>query len=263
MFFDERLAYVRKQYQEERAKTSQSVIDMTIFGGITCVLNEYPQLLERLNPDPNILIIGPGGKTPYEVYELTAHLESRGIDYTLTVLDISEQVLDNVNRIRRMEVDMEKQKIRDPTLEIFEQAWEVYHTLLGLDYDDNRNYGKIETAPLPNGFLEKLTKGKVSFIQGDVAVTDLGSMFDLIVSRNVLYQIYYFGQMLTFDNFRNSMLVGSLLWVNDGRDLIHNFRPDLSGWLTESWLDYFGFDQGKVIYQDKGDHQELLFEKIK
>jgi ribosomal protein S10 len=127
---------------------------------------------------------------------------------------------------------------------------------------------EIYYSKLPDKFNQKRQEGEIKTTQSDfVLVKDLPpSYFDLVICRNVFYQIPVIGQKVAFYKISQAMKEGGLLLANDGHNLQgtphgKHFMPDVKGWMDKTWQERLSLRKKCLLHGSEGDSQEVILEK--
>lgn len=219
-----------------------------------------------VNNNPNILLIGVGNKggdenplvCSYSPFIISAYLGAQGVDYIMTVVDISDSVVSDIRTRKNLYLSSEYMsefldggegwrnyldwtKQDERVLHEGEEGLVFGYTDTNLPPEFYLKQG-IHAAEIPQGFKNKLQSGKIVLIEDDIAVADLGSKgYDFVECTNILYHLPIEGQMLAIANIANSLNEGGLVLVNDIGELAGNpLFMLLGGWLNEDMLRQVG-----------------------
>lgn len=208
--------------------------------------------------NPSILIAGLGldmGFVPcsYTPFRVAAHLEGRGLNYTMTLIDIDSDVIDDVRN--RSMVSLWNPMYVQSGMESYKDAWDKYLRDTGqLD----SMAGVTRVASVPKTFHSKLQTGEIQLLHTDIAVADLQSrQFDYVECLNVLYLLPDSGQQLAMANMTQSLRHGGYLLINDNKG---NLFSQTGGWLSQSYLDDLRLQVIGEIYPH-GMSRPTLFRK--
>ncbi len=268
MAIEDWLEQARLEYNPQKIHESLGVITQTRFGSMLDMLqeNNVSQLFK--SKKINLLIVGPGGQSemgymPYELYEVTAYLESQDFDYNLTVLEILPKVAEKVLMRRKLGVSIWDLIQSDLATNFFEYSWPTYCNLVGSDSTTRRNQETFWTD-IPKSLATKLDNGDVEIIVEDVASAQLPeNTFDFVIARNVLYQVDQAGKKLAYHNLSKSMKSKGFLWTNYGMMINPSFiTTDRQDQLyQQDWFRDLEFEKGPVLVRANGFPTEYLFSK--
>jgi len=259
----------REEYDPDKIHEGLGVVTQTRFGSMMKILEENN--LETLLPAEKvaILIVGPGGNSelgymPYELYELTAYLEAHGIDYDLTILEILPQVAEQIRKRSQLEVSI-WDLLQSRTADMFDEfSWPTYCRYVDHKSEIQPNQ-EICCAPIPKSLVKKLDDEEVDIIIGDVALTQLPkNKYDLVICRNVLYQISEAGRKLAFYNLSSSMRTKGNIWTNYDSMIIspRSISSDSQDRTSQqNWFRDLGLKKGHVLMEVNGYPLEFLFYK--
>lgn len=267
--------------------TGNSYTETSFFRGGTSI-EILDRILPELDHDPNILIVGLGLVIDpliccYEPFRVSAHLEGRGINYAMTLVDVDEDVINDVKgRTRlflayrgyegdlRTSFEKEWRKYLDDTNQAGTETDERMEGLKFCSYleQDNgwisyENYLEkgVLVADVSHQFRAKLANGDIRLVHDDIAVADLSASghFDYVECTNVLYLMTVEGQQLALANIARSMAEGGRLLINDigGYSGIPVF-PKFGGWLEEEKLRQLGFKVEELMYVEKYSQSALI-----
>lgn len=256
------------------------------------VLDQINSYVER----PEILMVGLGIDaepliecvTPHLI---AAHLQGRGVDYTMTLVDIDEQVINDVMGRNRLYGTL--RHFDDVTNGVNERAWFKYLADTGQEeivlYENDdvpelrfspdfyaSEWGEIarmigrglHVARVPRSFAEKRHNGDVEALWGDIAMVELRRQYDYAELMNVLYHLTISGQMLAVANVSVSMREGGLVLLNDavtaeGTPLFERN----GGWVNKSMLGDIGLevvaDSFGLDWNGKPDVNTILLRKFR
>lgn len=256
--------------------------------------NSTIEVLDRILPDiphrPNILLIGLGLDAEpllctYEPFRVAAHLEGRDVDYTMTLVDAFEAVIEDVRGRERLFLSY--RQFNERLSGSFEAAWKKYLAntkqegretferedgLKFIPYYDQEDamvpaahYLElgIAVADVSSQFRRKLSGGEITLVHDDIAVANIGDtgLYDYVEFTNVLYLMQPEGQQLALANVSTSMAEGGRLLVNDiggyfGRPVFTKF----GGWLDDEKMSQLGLGVEEVI-SEKDLSRTVLFQR--
>lgn len=193
--------------------------------------------------DPlSCLVIGAGINNNHfacscEPYQIAAYLESRRSGYSLTIVDKSEEVIDDIRTRKKIVVPFS-------TLgsQINLQSWGLYlsrtgqsspnfvHSLSddvkftpGLHAGDlvlvqDELVKGICVADIPFSFKEGLRSGQIVTVCDQIETLQLINygQFDFISCTNILYLLNTYGQMFAMANIAQSLKPGGYTYVSSG-----------------------------------------------
>jgi hypothetical protein len=187
----------------------------------------------------NVLVVGPSGHDifgyqHYELFEMMAYIKKCGKDYNaIDVVDIIPESLAELIDTEQIKVPFcwENEKM-------FQNAWKEYHLyMFGKNVEEHKNNDHAG-IDLPPQFKDDIDNRKIITYCDDIVTTSLplnGKKYDLIVCRNVLYQLSDSGQKVALYNFARSMGDDSLLMISLGGELGGIKFPDLRSWFNEDF----------------------------
>lgn len=266
-----------------RAVESTTVLDM---------------VLPSLSKTPHIMIAGLGlAREPlihsYVPFIVSAHLEGKGIDYRMTLVDIDPEVIADI-RMRR-NIFVLKRAYRTTTGQAKVEAnWAKYlkdtnqqgsivtelvsgltfapymmdcshHPPYYIDYLSNGIF-VAEVSPI---FRNKLQSEEVRLLEGDITTVDLHSRrsFDYVECVNTLYQLSTPGQQLAIANMAASIKSGGFLLIDDYGPRSLKFLhydpifPEFGGWLTDARLTELGLIKESETENKQSSNPVLLRKK--
>lgn len=268
----------------------KSYAETTFFRG-----NGSIKILDRILPEishkPNVLLVGLGLVADpiiccYEPFKVAAHLEGKGVDYVMTLVDADNDVMEDIKG--RTRLFLACRHYYTELRENFEREWREYLTDTkqegsetfdieeGLNFcpdfkkDDDwlpysgyASYLKdgILVAEVSPQFRIKLASGDIRLVQDDIAVADLGvpGQFDYVECTNVLYLMSAEGQQLALANISRSMTNGGRLLVNDRN--VSTGTPlftRLKGWLDGERLKQLGLEVEELRSVENNSQYTLL-----
>lgn len=277
------LAQASKDYQRI---TGRSYTETSFLRG-----NKSIEILERVLPDiphrPNILLVGLGLDAEpliccYEPFRVAAHLEGRGLDYEMTLVDVDRDVIEDIKG--RTKVFLAGRQYSGNLRKNLKKAWEKYLNdtkqtgretferedglifspyLEKGDWYSYKNYLRpgISVADVSPQFRAKLVDGEISLILDDIAVADLkkSGKFDYAECTNVLYLIPEPGQQLALANISTALRPNARLLVNDiGGYIGTPIFTRLGGWLDDEKLAQLGFVVEEMIDVENRSQTALL-----
>lgn len=242
---------------------------------------------------PNILVVGLGMITrplvcsAFETFRIAAHLEGRGIDFEMTLVDFDPEVTADVQA--RTKLYIRKGDYQHSVF--YREAWDKYLSdtrqdgrcitateegvILG-KYGISHEWWEAEhylaegweVANVPPLFREKLENGQIRVINEDIALADLGTdAFDYAACVNVLYMVPTEGQQLALANIASSLKLGGRALVND---ISGRFGFDLwpmltrfDGWLEISKLRELGLARDHRYGRSTEESEWMLLRKTK
>lgn len=228
------------------------------------------QLLSK-NPNirrPNVLIVG-AGKTngpiicPLVPYIIAGLLESKGLDYAMTVIDLNSQIIGDLRSRTKLFYSTYLTTKEDLT------SWQNYCGNTGQPFsylanpDEEKELivvdrfkgsrpsysyesfkDKIAVASIPVSFKEKLGAGDIKLVSGDIATIELPKeSFDYADCRFVLYLLSEEGQILALSNMSQSLRIDRYMYIDQ-------FQPQRrspifvsnKGWLTNQRAEDLGIE---------------------
>ncbi len=252
------------------------------------------EVLDKILPEilhkPNILLIGLGLDAKhllcvYEPFRVSAHLEGKGVDYTMTLVDVFKDVVEDIRD--RTKLFLAYRQYSGDLAKSFETAWkkyledtkqegrETFEREEGLKFAPHLEapgalvpYTKyledgIVVADVSPQFRKKLADGEISLVCDDIAVANIQNTgpYDYVEFTNVLYLMPKEGQQLALANVSLSMAKGGRLLVNDiGGYIGTPLFPRFGGWLDDEKMHQLGLGVEKVIL-DKESSQTVLLRK--
>ena len=219
-----------------------------------CYFGRYPEIdtilreyFSKLPTNPNILCVGVGmneegnssGTLPIE---LSSILESKGKEYKMVIIDTESRILDILKKKEEVSFGLDYHlSQKSGNLEVLKEenwnSWVRYLQDTSQKIPDlnclmkeahDKGIEKIAlSSKLPSRYEEKIVKGDVSFIYGDVITYDLSSFnqFDFIHCLNILCHIpseqgWTNEKILdrALNNLVNSLQKGGILLVDDYSD---------------------------------------------
>jgi len=262
------LQAAQHDYDPRRIHEGYGVDAQTRFGPVMYYLENKGKEVLPPADKPNVLIIGPGGNSdvgymPYELYELTGYLEHCGKDYNLDIIDINKEIIGEVLKRRSMGISLWNLMASRAADLFFEFSWETYCKYIGYSSKLRQNQ-EVFWAPIPKGLQIKLDNDEVGTTVSDIAQAALPvSKYDLIVCRNVLYQLDEVGFKLAYFQLAQSLKPGGKLWTNYGL-IIHrsfvtsNVQEQLA---QEEWFLDLALEKGPVLDDADGCPIEFMFIK--
>lgn len=240
-------------------------------------------------PKPNILVVGLGYdsdvvRCSYEHYKIAAHVEAAGKDYSMTLVDVDEGVIEDVKRRKRIFIESNHAtRLYWDEEARLSKSWGMYlsdtgqqHSVTfkpmeGLHFTDDYNDGLgliqgIAYANIPPVFERKLQDDEVTFLNTDIATAPINETgpFDFVNIMNVIYLLSPEGQQLTIANIVRSMKVGGFLMLNDlyllGNPLLEDGDED--GWLDDKMIGDLGLKMERELHRD-GRSRTVLFQRIR
>jgi chemotaxis methyl-accepting protein methylase len=264
--------------------------ETSFFRGDTSI-KALDNVLPNIDHKPNILLVGCGLDADplmccYEPFRVGAHLEAKSVDYSMTLVDVDKQVIDDIKNRTRLFVYPKNGDIRAQ----LESRWKKY-------LSDTKQFGH-ETTRLENGmnfrpeymnenstvpyghylkrgvlvadvsplFRTKLENGTVKLVNDDIATADLKSSgpFDYADIQNVLYLMSKSGQQLCIANVTRSLARGGYLLIGDIKRGNYPVFKSLGGWLDNEKIKELGLEivEGNSLrHEDKNSRTEL-FRKV-
>ena len=248
-------------------------------------------ILPKIDHKPNILLVGCGLDADplmccYEPFRIGAHLEAKGVDYSMTLVDVDRYVIDDIKNRTKLFVYPKNDQIRvslasrwnkylsdtkqsgyeTTTLENgmnFAQEYMSVDSVVSYDRYLERGVLVANVSPL---FRTKLKDGGVKLINDDIATADLKSSgpFDYIDLQNVLYLMSKSGQQLAVANVTRSLKSGGYLLICD---IVREKSPifkRLGGWLDSKKIKELGLQsvEGNSLGSKEKYSQTELFRKI-
>ena len=255
--------------------------------------NRSIALIDQISPNlghrPNVLLVGLGLDAEpilhcYEPFRVAAHLEGRGIDYTMTLVDATQEVIDDIRS--RSAIFLLGRKFGDgEARKILGNMWVKYLTdtrqrgrttfevLEGLNFPDfmfdpramvgAHSYlmDGVYVADVSMQFRQKLETGEINLIHQDIAVADIETRqpYDYVEFTNVAYLMSPEGQKMALANISRHMRAGGLMLVDDiggysGTPLLSRFK----GWLDEEKLHDLSLIVDEVISAEKFSETFIL-----
>lgn len=244
------------------------------------------QLLDRLLPSlshsPTILLVGLGRSMEpivctYEPFRIAAHLQGKGCDYRMTLVDVDQDVVDEVRNRNTLYMPSRLnpgtasawQKYLKDTEQKEREVREHEQGLVLASYLQNTEsafyydiMGKgISAANVTPQFRQKLENGEISLIHSDIAVADIRPTgpYDYVEFTNVLYLMSRQGQQLAMANIAFSLAQEGYLLINDiggytGEPLLSRF----GGWFDEEKMAQLGLEVDEVLYAEESSETLLL-----
>jgi hypothetical protein len=282
------LSWLTSAAVEYQKITGSIYTETNFFRGNTSI-----EILDKILPDiphkPNILLVGLGLTFEpviccYEPFRIAAHLEGKGVDYTMTLVDVDESVVEDIQT--RSKLYLSYHQFDKSLASNFETVWkkyladtkqkgrEIFELEEGLKFssylvEDNgrrityKNYLKdgIAAADVSPQFRAKLRSGEIKLVQDDIAVADIRTVtpYDYVELTNVLYLMPHAGQQLALANVSNAMRNGGRLLLNDiggyaGRPVF----TSLGGWFNDEKMAQLGLFAEKIIASDNSSRTVLL-----
>jgi hypothetical protein len=228
------------------------------------------KLLPTLKHNPNILIVGLGldhSITPsqcYEPFRISAYLEKKNINYQMTLVDLSELVINDVKNRTKLSILTTPNDINYRNLRM-QSSWQQY--LEDTNQKDHMSPVKslrpgnpptpydqiLHTAGIPKQFRTKLENGDIQLVNSDIAEANLDEFdqFDYAELTNVLYLMSLSGKKLAVANIASHMKSGGLILLDDGS--LDNYRS----WLGMDKLNDLGLLTEKDIVPISINHAVL------
>lgn len=252
--------------------------------------NDVIRLLDKTLPlphPPSVLLVGLGLDTKpilqcSEPHRVAAHLQGKNIDYQMTLVDVSTDVVEDVRKRKALYLsyrqygssadgilenwDKYLTDTSQPGRETFEFEPDLrfYEYLLKPEGMFNASeYLKlgILAADVSPQFSAKLTDGSISIRQEDIADADLNKSapFDVVDLRNVLYLINPEGQKSAIANIAGHMRKGGLIAMNDiGGYSGYPVFPRQGGWMTENHLQDLSLVVDEVTDRERSSESFVL-----
>jgi hypothetical protein len=276
--------------EKYRKTRNDASTETSFFRGDTSI-EALDTILPNINHKPNILLVGCGLDADplmccYEPFRIGAHLEAKGINYSMTLVDVDKQVIDDIKNRTKLFV----YPINEERRTKFEAPWKKYlsdtnqsgyeTTKLeeGMNFSPeyiNGNspvhYGRylergVFVANVSPLFRTKLENGSIKLINDDIATADLKSSgpFDYIDLQNVLYLMTKSGQQLSIANVTRSLSSGGYLLISDIRRENAPVFKSIGGWLDDKKIKELGLEivkENNLRHEDEFSRVEL-FRKI-
>ncbi|HVZ67402.1 MAG TPA: hypothetical protein VG917_04000 [Patescibacteria group bacterium] len=270
------LVAAREQYQTN-ADTPIRV--ETNFGRAQKSIDVLRERVLPINKTPNILLVGIGYKggdenplvCTYSPFVISGFLESQGVNYNMSVVDISEEAISEVKNRKSLYLT----SISMQELPSTKSCWEDYlswtHQVdrvlhegeegLVFGYTDitfpPEYYMRvgIHAAEIPHTFGQKVNSGNIKLIQEDIAIADIGNdEYDFVDCTNVLYHLPMSGQMLALANISSKLSKDGLILLNDLGTIDRNpLFEATGGWLKTDMLQ----DIGLKVVESETKEMEL------
>jgi hypothetical protein len=271
----------------EREINSYNCIETDLFRSDTSI-EVLDKILPELSTRPNILLVGLGLSAHpllccYGPYRISGHLENKGFDYAMTLVDVDERIINDIKNRKKIFLSLNLE--RDYIRKIFEPTWKEYlsdtkqpgGTTSTMEDGLNFNIGSSEIfsendylkagisfANIPSSFCSKMTNGEINLINDDIADVNLGDSkkFDFVECLNVLYLMSKKKQQLALTNISGVLKDSGRLLLNDlvtskGNPLFENF----GGWVNDEELKKLNLEKEDILYQNR-ETQKLLLRKI-
>ena len=203
----------------------------------------------------------------YEIFNLAAYFEHKGLDYEISVVDIDNNPLMDI--ISRQHIFVPHAFIKDrpdeysPEMNWRKSAWKRYLALTnqpdtithfemnGLKTDPHESLDKLLTegihyAKIPSKFSQKIKSQDIVTINNDIAETEFDKKFDFIICSNILYMLPKEGQQLAIYNMANALTnPGAIyLWeplkTSITQQKISPIMKEDNGWLTNKVMGQMG-----------------------
>lgn len=277
--------------REKRGNTCNNMQTNFLRGDYTISVLDNENLIPSNNL--NILIVGLGLDNepilcPYEPFRIFAHLEAKGTNFKMTLVDISERVIDDVRE--RTMIFLPVRQFGGKLRENLEKAWKKYlknteqEGRIIFDHEQELNFyprylssnpleigtastylqDGIYAAKVPCKFRKKLEDGDIRLIKNDIAETALGAIekFDYAEITNVLYLMEPPAQKLALANIAGHMKNNGIILMNDiGGYIGTPVSTKFGGWLDEEKLNDLRLNTEKVLESNKSS-ETILLKKI-
>lgn len=281
---DSEIAWLTEAAQGYAEQTSPSYTESTFVRG-NLSIQFLDRLLPTLSHSPNVLLVGLGKAMEpivctYEPFRIAAHLQGTGCDYRMTLVDVDQGVIDEVqNRTTLyMPSTLSKWTARawqKYLIDTGQQAREIHEHEQGLvlaSYLQNPEsafyYDILEkgvcAAEVSPQFRQKLQKGDISLLHSDIAVANIRPTgpYDYVEFTNVSYLMSPQGQQLAMANIAQSLTPEGLFLINDiggyiGESLLSRF----GGWLDDEKMAQLGLEVEEIV--DREEYSETLLLKRK
>jgi hypothetical protein len=241
----------------------------------------------------NILIVGLGLynepiSCSYEPFKISAHLEAKGVNYKMTLIDLSEKVINDVRE--RTTIFLPSRGPLGKLDEDIEKAWKKYlkdteqEGRIIFNHEQELNFNPrflssnplaigtasmylqngIYAAKVPHQFREKLKNGDIRLLKADIVEATLGDFekFDYAELTNVLYLMSCPAQKLALANIAGHMKDNGIILMNDigGYTGVPIFTK-FGGWLDEQKLKDLHLSIKQII-DSKESSETVLLKKI-
>lgn len=257
------------------------------------IIKVIDRILPTVNHAPRVLLVGLGYDNEplmgcVEPFKVAAHLEGRGIDYRMTLVDIVPDVIADVRN--KTTVYVSARQYSGEVLESMDREWNKY-------LSDTKQAGRIlfENEPgmqfydyllnsppdaymtaelyLKRGvyaasvspqFRTKLASGEIKLVEGDIAKADIGDPegYDAVELTNVLYLMPRAGQQLALGNVARNTRQGGLILLNDiGGYSGTPVFPRLGGWLDDKKMDDLQLTVEEVLFSKNTSETVILKKK--
>lgn len=211
---------------------------------------------------------------PCEPYRIAAHVENAGREYSLTIIDIDADVIDDIRTRKYIYLPVWEYE----NWGFYKTAWEQYlqethqrdeHISLNTNRPDLLVYSKsqslqrgIKSAQIPSSFAKKLADGTITLINDSIANNPLQNTrkYHFITAMNMMRLLTEQGQM-------NAMYAMSTMLADNGRILLDDSEfpgqpifTKFGGWLNERMLKELHLSRDTVLKKDK-NHLVLTLKK--
>ncbi len=270
---------------ESLYQTQEYVVNVTSFarGNVEIEVLDR-EVIPNLDGRLKILLVGAGiGQDDILCclmpYRIAAHLEGKGIDYEMTIVDLNPKVIEDLRTREELFVAgwhfglTEEDNLLEEWNKYLAdtgQTGEIIHErregLVFLDYIEERVYEPHITpesyleegvfcARVPASFTRGLEEGRVTLIHSDIADPGLElpeDYFDFTSCYEVLYQCSQSGQMLAMMAMALSLNERGVAVVSDRKSFsaFERLMQQNGGWCGEVELVQLGLSANQIGERD-------------
>lgn len=281
---DSDIPWLNEAANEYTEQTGSSYTESSFLRG-NLSIKFLDRLLPNLTHNPNILLVGLGrSREPivctYEPFRIAAHLQGKGSEYRMTLVDVDPDVIDEVcnrstlyipSRLSSGTANAWQKYLTDTG----QQAREIHEHEQGLvlaNYLQNTESAfyydilkkGVSAAQVSSQFRQKLQNGEISVVHSDIAVADIRTTvpYDYVELTNILYLMSPQGQQLAMANIALSLADEGRLLLNDiggynGVPLL----PRFGGWFDDEKMAQLGLEVDEVIDSEESSETLLLKRK--
>lgn len=280
------LSWLIEAAREYEAVTGQSYTESSFLRG-NLSISILDQIIPDIQHDPNILLVGLGRDmdpivSSYEPFRIAAHLQGKGVNYAMTLVDVDPDVVHDVLNRRNLYVSYRQfdgrlyqsmenawRKYLSDTQQEGRDVFELEDELFFAEYLDGRwdhSYKNhlergVVSAEVSPQFRQKLQAGEIELVHKDIAVADIRARgpYDYAEFTNVMHLMSKQGQQLAMANIAMALRTGGRVLINDlggyiGEPVLTRFN----GWFDKRKMRQLGLGVEKVMSSDEYSQTLLL-----